>query len=86
MEDLPERLTDLLKRHFPGAEISLDPTYAPKVGGLVVWQGFDDVEQIVRQHQLWDVIRANLSAEEQLRITAILTMTPTEMAIMNEEQ
>lgn len=86
MDDLPDRLTYLLRQNFPGAEISFDPVYAPKLGGLIVWQGFDNLEQLARQHQLWSVLRAHLVPDEQLRVTAILTMTPTEMAIMNEEE
>jgi hypothetical protein len=86
MDDLSERLTDQLQQSFPSAEISFDPVYAPKLGGLLVWQGFDNLEQLARQHHLWSVLRAHLSPDEQLRITAILTMTPAEMAIMNEEE
>jgi len=83
MEEFIRRLTELLSRNFKGAEVALEQAVPlQKVGGVLVWDGFQDHDQLERQHQMWQVIRDALRPEEQLQITAILTMTPEEMAVM----
>lgn len=42
------------------------------------------MEQIDRQQKLADVIQANLPRDEQVRITAILTVTPDERSVPTE--
>jgi hypothetical protein len=73
------KLSKLVGGQFPGAKVSLDQAKpAEKVGGMIVWDGFEGMEQVDRQNRLWKVLRANLSRDEQLMITAILTMSPSE--------
>jgi hypothetical protein len=73
------KLSKLLGRHFPSAKISLDQAKpAEKIGGMIIWDGFEGMDQVDRQNRLWKALRANLSPEEQLMITAILTMSATE--------
>lgn len=49
-----------------------------KFSGLVVWKGFEGLDQVDRQRQVWKVLRSQLSRDEQVRITAVLTLTPAE--------
>ena len=73
------KVSQLLVRSFPDARISIDEAKpSKKLSGIVVWPGFDGLEQVDRQSRLWKVLRSKLSPEEQLKITAILTMTPAE--------
>jgi hypothetical protein len=86
MESLQERVEIVLEREFPKSEIDLEPREGGKVGGFLVWRGFESVEQIDRQHKLWEVLRKHISEEDRLAITAIFAITPLEQEVMREEQ
>lgn len=85
MEEFIRKITGLLARNFPGSEVQFEKASASRIGGLMTWAGFEGQEQAVRQRRLWQVIRASLPAHEQLRVSAILTMTPEEMTSAREE-
>ena len=85
MARLVRRLQALFHTHFPGAMAELEQaTPLKKVGGFLVWEGFEGAEQIERQRRLRKVIRENLSPQEQEQLTGILTVTPAEVAVMRE--
>ena len=85
MEAFAKKVKDVLVAEFPKATIDLDVAKpSKKIGGLMVWQGFKGIEQIKRQTRLWKVLRLRLTPEEQLRITAILTVTPQEREVYQE--
>lgn len=85
IEGLMNRLRTILAQEFQGSEPELEiAAPAAKVGGFLIWSGFEGVEQIDRQTQLWDVLRSKLTRPEQLRITAILTLTPDERSVPSE--
>jgi acid stress-induced BolA-like protein IbaG/YrbA len=85
MEELIAKLRELLAGEFRGAEIELEPAPpAQKVAGFLVWSGFQGMEQLKRQDRLWRVLKKGLSKNEQLQITAILTVTPEEWAVSKE--
>jgi acid stress-induced BolA-like protein IbaG/YrbA len=84
MENFIRRLKALFESEFPGSEVELEAAGSHRVGGLLVWDGFIGYEQLERQRRLRDVLKANLSPEEQLQVSAILTMTPEEIAAARE--
>jgi hypothetical protein len=85
MEELMQRVRGVLARAFDGAIINLDPASpAEKVGGIVIWDGFEGMEQIERQRLLASKIREGLSPAEQLKVTAILTLTNAETSMPME--
>lgn len=79
MEEFIRRLTELLGQHFTLGEVELEIAGPRRVGGLLVWDGFVGREQIERQRTVWRVLREHLTPEEQLQVSAILTLTPEEM-------
>jgi stress-induced morphogen len=81
MEDFLQVVTDLLQRHFPASQLEVERASGDRVGGFLMWEGFTGVEQIERQRAVWKVLRDNLTASDQLRIAAILTLTPEEMTV-----
>lgn len=86
MADLINRLQDVLDKAFPGAEIELEqarPT--EKVGGVLIWSGFEGMEQIDRQRKLAQVIRDALPREDQVLITLILTLIREEKSVPSEQ-
>ncbi len=77
------KLRRLLRDAFSGAEVKLDPSANGKVGGLLIWDGFLGQDQVDRQRAVRDAVRRGLDTEEQRQISAILTVTPDEIAVMN---
>lgn len=72
------RINRRLEQSFPGATVELETPYDDRVGGVLLWDGFQGVDQIDRQRRLWKALRSGLTQGEQLRVTAILTVTPSE--------
>ncbi len=85
MEKLIDRLENVLKRVFRGATTELEVVRpGGKIGGFLIWSGFEGVEQIDRQRELARVIHEKLRVDDLSRVTTILTMTPEETAAMKE--
>lgn len=85
MDPLVEKLKQLFESQFSGATADLEVVKPlKKVGGFLVWEGFEGIEQIDRQRQLRHAVRDGLTPEEQARLTTILTVTPAEVAVMRE--
>jgi hypothetical protein len=86
MEEIIEKLTRVFGERFPGSVAELERTaFAERVGGSLIWSGFEAVEQIDRQRQISRAVREGLAPEEQLKVSAILTFTPDEVAVMRED-
>ena len=82
-QKLIAKLERVLADAFPGAEVRLERTKpSQKVDGFLIWKGFLGREQIKRQERMWRVLQRQLSQEEQLQITVILTATPEEMTVV----
>lgn len=80
MEQLNRKLGRLLRQHFTNAEVELESLGAGRISGFLIWDGFDGLEQIKRQRQVWKVLRSELTVPEQQKVAAVLTLTPQEMA------
>ena len=63
---------------FPGVDVHLESLVPGRIGGYLIWEGFDGVHFRERQKRIWKVLRQHLSVNEQERITAILALTPNE--------
>lgn len=95
MEPFIEKLRQVLRTEFAGSQDELEPRASRKVGGFLVWDGFSGLEQIERQHRVWNVLKSRLNLEDQRRITAVLTLrraqvrlpsaTPAEWSAMTEK-
>jgi hypothetical protein len=86
MDELIHELTLVLLREFPGSMPELEQAKPlQKVGGYLIWNGFEGIEQIDRQRQLTAAIKRTLPPSEQLRVTTILTVTPEESELMRAE-
>lgn len=83
---LAEKVEASLKARFAGASVELDPPVpGERIGGFLIWDGFDGVEQIERQRQVWKELRDKLDASEQQDVSAILTLTPDEVSVVPED-
>lgn len=79
---LVQDLTRLLKARFSGAAVKLERVHGgERVGGELIWDGFDGQEQIDRQLAVREVVR-QLPLDQQLDVSLILTLTPVERTSM----
>jgi stress-induced morphogen len=62
----------------PAPALTLPRADNDKVGGFLIWPGFEGYDQVERQRTVWEILRERLSPDEQRRVTAILTITPLE--------
>ena len=87
MEELIAKVEGLLNAHFPGVSNKIDMTETvpgEKVGGSLVTEKFRGMQQIDRQTALRKVLRENLTRDEQISVGVIFTLTPQEVAAMDE--
>ena len=80
MEEFIQKLKSLFTQHFSASDLEVEPAGNNRVGGFLIWEGFSGLEQIERQRKVWKFLRQELRPEEQFMISAILTLTPEEMA------
>ena len=86
MDSLVNKLEHLLTSRFKDAEVDLERfRQSKKVGGFLIWKGFEGKEQIKRQQAVWKLLRAQLTKVELQRLTAILTLTPAEAVVEQED-
>ena len=79
------KLRKVLQETFPGAAVRDlgRPAGSRRIGGLLLWDDFEGLDQIDRQRKLWGLLRAQLTPEEQREVSLIITLTPREFeAIM----
>ncbi len=86
MEELVETVRGLLNANFPGNnDVELEETIpGQKIGGSFVSPHFIHMEQTDRQKAVRDMLRNNLSLANFLSVGLILTLTPQEIASMQE--
>jgi len=85
MEEMIEKLKRVLSAHFADSVLELDPIIPDeKISGSLLWQGFEEAEQLDRQRQVSRVLRDELTPDERRRVSIIFTFTPEEAAVMRE--
>ena len=83
--DFAQHVKSVLAGSFPGAQIDVDRFGgSERVGGHIIWQGFEDLDQVDRQRQVYQTLRRGLGAETT-HISLILAYSPQEWAIMHED-
>ena len=86
MENLKAKVERVIGEALPGATTELEDIPASeKVSGFVIWQQFAGESHRERQRILWKALRERLDSEEQLGLSAILTVSPAEIASLRSE-
>lgn len=81
--EIIEKVKASLQERFPGADMAVESSpYSEKVSGYLVWNGFEDLEQIDRQDLVISWLRQQLGAEAR-RVSVILTYSPNEYHMMS---
>lgn len=85
MATLNQKLKRALTSGFRGAEVMLTPfNHGKRLGGTLIWTGFEGKPQIDRQVELRRLIDKALPLDERLQVSFILTVTPEELASITE--
>ncbi len=80
------KLRQLLQENLKGADARIDPpSPTGRIGGTVIWDGFEGMDQLDRQNSIWKIIDDNMDQEERRGILLLLTLTPQELATIEEE-
>jgi acid stress-induced BolA-like protein IbaG/YrbA len=85
--DLEYDIVSCLKEAFPGAEVTDfgRPARGRRIGGLLVWDGFDGLSQLERQNRVWAALRERLDVPALQEISLIMTFTPRELAALDAD-
>ncbi|HET6381846.1 MAG TPA: hypothetical protein VFJ58_00520 [Armatimonadota bacterium] len=84
-DTLADRVTEILKRRFPGADVNVGRFYgAERVNGQITWDGFNDKDHFDRQQDVHAVLEEELGADVQ-GISIVLAYTPREIELMESE-
>ena len=87
IRDLRKKLKGLLESDFPNCSLHLErASGSGRIGGELVWSGFVGKDQLERQTVLSKLMRDQLSRDEQLKLSTILTFTPEEIEMMEEDR
>lgn len=82
----PRELTVFLESRFPGSELrDVEPVSdGTRLTGLLVWDGFADMDHLERQQLIWEALREQFTREGARVVSMILTFTADEVdAILN---
>lgn len=82
-----KKLDKFLRNHFTDADIHIDPPRpSGRIGGTIVWSGFEGRDQLDRQNEVWAIIDKNFNDDEKRNIILIMTLTPDELFTIQGEE
>ena len=82
--DVTQRVTEILEKRFPGAHVNAGRFYgAQKVSGQILWDGFEELDSVDRQGQVYDAL--DELGEDRRGVSIILAYTPREWNLMGDE-
>jgi hypothetical protein len=85
METLIEKIEVIVSSVFPGCSVELESRDEETIGGFLLWNGFEGIDQYDRQVEVRNLLRKRLSKDEERAVSFIFAFTPYEMANMREE-
>jgi hypothetical protein len=84
---LADRVQAAVGEGLTGARLILNRVaYRPRVGGKVIWPGFEGMSGLDRQQLLGRVLRERLGPEYPETVSTILTFTPLEWESIEEDR
>lgn len=84
--DLGEKLTKVMQEGLKGSRVELEMGgRTDQVSGVVVWEGFQNMEPIDRQGLIWDLLESGFTEQERDLLGPVLSITPNELAAIRED-
>jgi hypothetical protein len=85
MDKVLQKLKKVLKEEFPSATLDLKRDWdRSRIGGFIIWRGFNGKEFGERHERVWKVIRQHMSNEEQEELATFWTLNPIEQKVRLE--
>jgi len=85
METVKERVQKVLRREFSSNEIILQSAGGGMVGGWIISNSFEELNEAERQQKVWKLFNACLNEKDRHRIVGFLTFTPLEKRMAFDE-
>ena len=83
MANLTTSLKKALSTAFPRSQFRPEVNKADKrIGGVLVWDGFQDIDQIDRQRMVREALDRVIQGDPRRDIAFIITVTHAEMAVL----
>ena len=76
---IEQQIKEILERELRDEKVHVEyDTDSGKVGGRVIWNGFDGYNSLRRQNRIFSLLRRQLSTSDAQNISFIFTYTPDE--------
>ena len=85
METVKERVQKVLRMEFSPNEIILQSAGAGMVGGWIISNSFEELNEAERQQKVWKLFDIFLNEKDRNRIVGFLTFTPLEKRMAFDE-
>ncbi|MGH7596033.1 MAG: hypothetical protein ACREOI_06745 [bacterium] len=84
MDQLEQKIIDVIRAQFADAEIRYDHEPDERISGFIVSEKFLDMDHEARQGAVWKLLRSRLSSEERQQVLGFLIYTPEEVKAYTE--
>jgi hypothetical protein len=79
MDKVLQKLKKVLKEEFPSAKLEIKRDWYPaRIGGSIIWRGFNGKDDVERVHRVWRAIRRSMTEAEQKELGFFFTFNPVE--------
>lgn len=78
-DTLAQKVRETLEKAMPGANVATDEGYRGRVHAVVVSGKFDGMPDERRQAYVWEIIRSDMSEDDQLGVSLIMTVAPRDL-------
>jgi len=86
MDKVLQKLKRVLKAEFPSAKLEIRRDWYPsKIGGLIIWRGFNGKDDVERQERVWNAIHRAMTAAEQEHLASFFALNLVEQKVRLRE-
>ena len=84
MDQLEQKIIDIIRTQFPDAEIRYDHEPDERISGFIISDKFSDMDHEARQGAVWKLLRSRLAPDEKQQVLGFLIYTPEEVRAYTE--
>ncbi len=80
---IEQQITQILKKELPTSQVEMERDLGTgKVGGRVIWSGFEGYTSLRRQNRIFGLLRRSHTSGDTKDISFIFTYTPAEYELL----
>ena len=84
MDQLEQKIIDIIRAQFADAEIRYDHEPDERISGFIISEKFLDMDHEARQGAVWKLLRSRLTPDEKQQVLGFLIYTPEEVQAYTE--